>query len=171
MKVYLATDHAGFQLKEEVKKHLHEKGYEVEDLGAHEFVKTDDFTDFISKAGEAVSKDPLSFGIIFGGSGQGEAILANKYKNVRAALFYGPILPQGSIDVLGKQSTDEFEMLRLTREHNNSNILSLAARFLTKEQAIKAVDTWLNTPFSGEERHARRIDKISDIEEENGLSS
>lgn len=166
MKIYLATDHAGFELKEAVKKHLEEKHLEVEDLGAHEYVKTDDFTEFISKAGVAVSKDPMSFGVIFGGSGQGEAILANKYHNVRAAVFYGPVGPTGAIDASGAKSTDDFEMLKLTRQHNNSNILSLGARFLTIEQALKAVDLFLNTPFSGEERHARRIDRVSELEGE-----
>ena len=164
MKVYLATDHAGFELKEKVREFLTKKGYEVEDCGAFSYEKTDDFTDFISKAGEAVSKDPLSFGIIFGGSGQGEAILANKYKNVRAALFYGPVAPSQAIDVSGNTSIDGFEILKLTRAHNNSNMLSLGARFLSIDQAVKAIDIFLNTPFSGEERHARRIEKIKDIE-------
>lgn len=164
MKIYLATDHAGFELKEKVREFLKQKGYEVEDCGAFSYEKTDDFTDFISKAGEAVSRDPLSFGIIFGGSGQGEAILANKYKNVRAALFYGPVAPVGEIDANGNTSIDGFEILKLTRQHNNSNILSLAARFLSSDQAIKAVEVFLNTPFSGEERHSRRIEKVKTME-------
>lgn len=166
MKIYLATDHAGFELKESVKKFLLEKGYEVKDYGAYSFDKNDDFPDFISKVGEAVSKDSESRGIIFGGSGQGEAMLANKYKNVRAALFYGSVIPPGAVDATGKKSIDRFEIVRLSREHNNSNILSIGARFVSAHDAMQAVDTWLQIPFSGEERHARRIEKIGTIENE-----
>lgn len=151
MKIYLATDHAGFELKEKVKGFLKNHGYNIEDCGAHEFDKEDDYPDFIAKAAEAVSKDPEdSKGIIFGGSGQGEAIVANKYKNIRAAVFYG--------------GSDSLEIIKLSREHNNANVLSIGARFVKDEEAIKAVKFWLETPFPGEERHKRRIDKISAIE-------
>lgn len=162
MKVYLGTDHAGFELKEKVKKFLQKQGYDVTDCGAFSFDKEDDYPDFIGKAAEAVSKDPEnSKGIIFGGSGQGEAIVANKYKNIRAVVFYAPAVPPGSTDADGRTSQDPFEMLRLTREHNNANVLSLSARFLKEEDVFKAVKLWLETPFPGEERHKRRIDKIS----------
>ena len=165
MKVYLATDHAGFDLKEKVKVFLQEKGYEVIDCGALSFDKNDDFPDFISKAGEAVSKDSEnSRGIIFGSSGQGEAMLANKYKNVRAAVFYTPFIPAHNVDVSGRKSEDPFEMIRLTREHNNANILSLGAKMLKEEDALQAVDLWLQAPFTNEERHVRRIEKIKKIE-------
>ena len=165
MKVYLGTDHAGFDLKEKVKMHLEEKGYEVVDCGAHEFDKEDDYPDFIGKAAEAVSKDPQSFGIVLGGSGQGEAIVANKIPGVRCALFYALAVPPGAMDASGKTSTDPYEMLRLTRAHNDSNMLSLGARFLTEEQSIQAVDTFLEAPFSGEQRHVRRIHKVAAIEQ------
>ncbi len=145
--IYLATDHAGFELKEKVKKFLQDDGYEVKDFGAYEFDKNDDYPDFISKAAEAISKDPQSRGIILGGSGQGEAMVANKFKGVRAVVYYG-----------------NPEMIPLTREHNNANVLSLGARFLTEDEAVEAVKLWLDTPFTEEERHIRRIEKISKLE-------
>lgn len=165
MKVYLATDHAGFELKEKVKDYLKSLNYEVEDCGAFEFDKNDDYPDFIAKAAEAVSKDPEnSRGIIFGSSGQGEAMVANKFKNVRAAVFYTTVVPAHNVDVSGRTSSDPFEMIRLTREHNNANILSLGAKILKEEDALKAVKLWLEAPFTEEERHKRRIEKIGKIE-------
>lgn len=149
MKVYLATDHAGFELKEKVKEYLVENGYQVEDMGAYQLDPSDDYPDFISKSAEAVSKDPdNSRGIIFGGSGQGEAIVANKFKNIRAIVFYGGNL----------------EIIKLSREHNDANILSLGARFLQDEGALEAVRLWLKTQFPKGERHVRRIEKIRVIE-------
>lgn len=166
MKVYLATDHAGFELKNKVKEFLENEGYDIEDCGALEFDKNDDYPDFISKAAEKVSQNPdVDKGIIFGGSGQAEMMVANKYPNVRAALFYTPVVPVGAADATGRVSEDSFEMIRLTREHNDANILSLGARFLTDEQVLKAVKLWLEAPYPGDERHARRIDKIRAIEQ------
>lgn len=147
--VYLATDHAGFELKEKVKEFLKQEGYEVEDCGAYSLDPEDDYPDFISKAAEAVSKDTSSKAIILGGSGQGEAIVANKFPNVRCAVYYG----------------GQSEMPKITREHNDSNVLSLGARFQTAEEACNAVKLFLGTPFSKEERHTRRIEKIKRIEE------
>ena len=168
MKIYLGTDHAGFELKEKIKSHLSEKGLKVEDCGAFEFDENDDYPDFISKAAETISKDPEnSRGIIFGGSGQAEMILANKFKGVRCALFYSAAVPVRAADVTGRMSTDPYEMIRLTREHNNSNMLSIGARFVTDEEAIKITKLWLEAPFPGDERHIRRIDKITKIENEN----
>lgn len=165
MKIFLATDHAGFELKEKVKKFLQGQGYDVTDCGALSFDKEDDYPDFISQAAEAVSKNPQnSRGIIFGGSGQGEAIVANKYKNVRAVVFYTPAIPAQAADATGRQSSDPFEIIRLSREHNDANILSLSARFLEEEDALKAVKLWLETPFPAEERHKRRVEKIKEIE-------
>lgn len=145
--IYLASDHAGFELKEKVKEFLKAEGYEVEDCGAYKIDPADDYPDFISKAAEGVSKDPQSKAIIFGGSGQGEAIVANKFPNVRAAVFYG-----------------NADMVALTREHNDANVLSLGARFLTADEAIEAAKLFLETPFTEEERHVRRIEKIKKIE-------
>lgn len=149
MKIYLATDHAGFQLKEKVKEFLQKNGYEVEDCGALQFDKSDDYPDFISKVAAAVSKDPEnSRGIIFGGSGQGEAIVANKYPHVRAVVYYG-----------GPE-----EIITLSREHNDANILSIGARFVD-EGVLSLIKLWLEVPFAHEERHVRRIEKIKKIEQ------
>lgn len=145
MIVYLGTDHAGFELKEAVKAHLEKGGYEVEDKGAIWYDGDDDYPDFIRPVAKAVSEDPTSRGIILGGSGQGEAMTANRYRGVRAAVFCG-----GPEDII-----------TLTRKHNNANILSLGARFLTEEEALKAVTIWLETPFEGG-RHERRIRKMDD---------
>lgn len=144
MKIYLASDHAGFELKEKVKEFLIEKGYEVEDCGAHEFNQDDDYPDFVKVAAEAVSKDLGSRGIVFGGSGQGEAMAANRVRGVRAAVWYG-----GSLDII-----------KLSREHNDANILSIGARFMKEQEAIEAIKLWLETPFSEEERHWRRVKKF-----------
>jgi len=168
MKIYLGTDHAGFELKEKIKSFLLEKGFEVEDCGAFEFDKNDDYPDFISKAARAVSKDPEnSKGIIFGGSGQAEMMLANKFKGIRCALFYSAAIPVRTADVTGRISTDPYEMIRLTREHNNSNMLSIGVRFATDEEVIKVTKLWLEAPFPGDERHVRRIEKITKTENEN----
>lgn len=160
MKIYLATDHAGFDLKEKVYSYLTDKGYQVEDCGAYEFDEGDDYPDFIGKAAERVQQHPEDRGIIFGGSGQGEAMAANKFSGVRAAVFYGPLKAVHAIDVAGNKSSDMFEILRLTREHNDANILSLGARFVTEEDAYKAIEVFLGTPFSEVERHKRRIEKM-----------
>lgn len=165
MKVFLATDHAGFELKEKVKNFLSEKGYDVTDCGATSFDPNDDYPDFIAKAAKEVSEDPEnSRGIIFGGSGQAEAMVANKFKNVRCALFYAAVSPIGAADVTGRTSEDPFEMIRLTREHNNANMLSIGARFVSDDAAKKAIELWLTNQFTSEERHVRRINKIKSIE-------
>ncbi len=147
--IYLATDHAGFELKEEVKKFLEAEGHDVDDVGAYEYDELDDYPDFIIPAAEKVAEDPVNNrGIIFGGSGQGEAIAANKVKGIRAAMYYGA----------------KEDIAELSRTHNNANILSLGARFVEPEEAKKVIKMWLGTEFVEEERHRRRVDKISDYE-------
>jgi len=146
--IYLASDHAGYELKEAIKKMLSEESIEHEDIGAASYDEKDDFPDFIIPCAEKVASNADNLGIIIGGSGQGEAIAANKVKGIRTAIYYG----------------GPDEIVKLSKEHNNSNILSLGARFLTKEEAISAVKLWLNTEFSGDERHIRRIKKISEYE-------
>jgi ribose 5-phosphate isomerase B len=166
MKVYLATDHTGVDLKNKMKAFLETKGFEVIDCGAYELDKNDDYPDFIAKAARAVSQDPGNArGIIFGGSGQGEAMAANKFHNVRCAVFYTLAVPVAAADVSGRMSADPFEIIKLSREHNNANMLSLSTRFLKEEDAMHAAVLWLETVFPGEERHARRIEKIRKIEE------
>lgn len=166
MKVYLATDHAGFEMKEKAKAFLARKGYEIEDCGAYEFDKNDDYPDFIKLAAEKVSEDPDNTkAIIFGGSGQGEAIVANKFKGVRAAVFYTPAKAQGFADATGRTSEDPFEMICLVREHNDANVLSFGARFLKEEDMYQAIELFFQTPFSQDERHRRRIEKIKMLED------
>ncbi|MDP2664861.1 MAG: RpiB/LacA/LacB family sugar-phosphate isomerase [bacterium] len=144
--IYLGADHAGFELKEVIKNYLKEQGKEVEDLGAFELNEEDDYPDFVRPVAKKVAENPeQNQGIVLGGSGQGEAIVANRFKGVRAAVYYG----------------GDTEIVKLSRAHNNANILSLGARFLTKEQAIEAVDLWLKTPFDGG-HHERRIQKLDD---------
>ena len=167
--IYLASDHAGFELKEKVKAFLTSTGYEIEDCGATTYNPDDDYPDFISKAAKNVSKDPEnSKAIIFGGSGQAEAMVANKFPNVRCSLFYAAVAPIEAADITGRKSEDPYEMIRLTREHNNANVLSIGARFVTEEDALKAVKLWLAQDFTKDERHVRRINKISGIEASNG---
>lgn len=165
MRIFLASDHTGLDLKKAIKEFLEEKKLEVVDCGAFEYDKDDDYPDFIGKAAAEVSKDPQSsMGIVMGGSGQGEAIVSNKFEGVRCAVFYAKAVPVGAADVTGRTSTDPFEIIKLTREHNNSNMLSLSARFLTIEDALQAVELFVNTPFPGDERHERRIKKIAELE-------
>ena len=143
MIVHLATDHAGLDLKNIIKDYLSDKGYDVKDHGAHEYDALDDYPDFIFPCARAVAADPTSRGIILGGSGQGEAMAANRVKGVRAAVFYnGPE-----------------EIIKLSREHNNANILSLGARFMSKEEIYKMIEIWFEEPFEGG-RHERRIEKL-----------
>jgi ribose 5-phosphate isomerase B len=148
--LYLATDHAGFNLKEEVKKYLEEKGYIVSDCGAHTFETGDDYPHYIALASEHVQKDALhspSVAIIFGGSGQGEAIMANRFRHVRAVVYAGGNL----------------ELVKLGREHNDANVLSVGARFVEVNEAIQAIELFLSTPFSHEERHSERVIQIDEI--------
>src|ERR1035437_59283 len=149
MKVYLATDHAGFQLKEQIKQYLQEQNYQVEDFGAYSFNPNDDYPNFIAKVGEVIENSPESFGIIFGKSGAGEEIVANKFKNVRAVLGFSK------------------ENVELSRIHNNVNVLSLGSQFEDFTAAKELVEIFLKTPFSNDPRHARRIEEITKIEDEN----
>lgn len=165
MKIFLATDHAGLTLKNSVKDYLSEKGYDIEDCGAYNYDKFDDYPLFIEKAAEKVSLDPdNNRGIIFGGSGQAEMMTANKNPGIRCALFYAPAIPVEAADVSGRTSTDPFEIIRLTREHNNANMLSIGARFLKTEDALKAIEIWLKEPFSKDPRHERRLEEMEEIE-------
>lgn len=144
MKIYIATDHAGFEIKEGLIPFLTSLGHDVEDCGARILDAQDDYPDFAAKVAETVPKEEGSVGIVLGGTGQGEAMVANRFEGVRAVVYYG-----------GAK-----EIVTLSREHNNANVLSLGARFLSLDEAKEAVQLWLETPFSNEERHIRRIGKI-----------
>jgi len=165
MKIFLASDHAGFTLKNELKNFLIDNHYSVEDCGALSLNNDDDYPDFISILASKVLNEPNSLGLIFGGSGQGEAIVANKFKGIRCALYYGAKMPLSSIDVEGNKSEDKDEILKLSKVHNNANVLSIAARFVDVTEAKHAVLIWLNTPYTGLARHQRRINKITQIEQ------
>ncbi|OGL31077.1 hypothetical protein A3F37_04365 [Candidatus Saccharibacteria bacterium RIFCSPHIGHO2_12_FULL_41_12] len=162
MRIALSTDHAGFGAVKQLASFLTGLGHEVIDYGPKEFVVTDDYPDFIRPCAEAVASGECEVGIIYGGSGQGEAMVANRVKGARCGVFYSPAKAVEPIDAEGNMSEDEYEILKLNRQHNHANMLSLAARFLTQQQIEKAVKTWLDTPWSDEERHSRRVKKIDE---------
>lgn len=148
MKIYIGSDHAGFKLKEYLINYLQENGVEIEDVGPFGYDPDDDYPDLISLVAAEVSKDPKNNrGIVIGYSGQGEALVANKFKDVRAGLYYG-----GNLDIV-----------KLMREHNDANVLSLGAHFVTEKEATQAVDMWIDTQFSKDIRHVRRIEKIKNL--------
>ena len=148
-KIIVASDHAGFERKNEALEFLKKGDFEVEDVGALIFNKDDDYPEYMVKAAMRVVEDPDNTrAIIFGMSGQGEAIVANRFPGVRAAVWYG-----GSHDII-----------KLSREHNDANVLSIGAHFVSKDEMIEAVKLWLSTPFSNEDRHKRRIEEIDSIE-------
>jgi len=148
--IILASDHAGFKLKEEIKLFLQGKGYKIDDMGAHAFAADDDYPYFMTQAALRIAQDSSGYAraIIFGKSGQGEAMVANRFPGVRCAVYYG-----GSHDIL-----------KLSREHNDANILSIGAGFVSQKEAEEAIVQWLDTPFSNEERHERRIGEMNNIE-------
>ncbi len=149
MKIYLATDHAGFPLKEEIKQYLVEKGEEVVDLGARTLVEGDDYPSYMADAARHVQQDTMhepSIAVIFGGSGQGEAIVANRFRHVRAIVYAG----------------GDLELVKLGRLHNDANVISFGGRFVTFDKAKEALDLFMSTPFSHEERHADRIIQIEE---------
>ena len=145
--VHLATDHAGFRLKEAVRSWLEARGYAVRDHGAFDGSPTD-YPDFIIPAASAVAKKRGDVGIVFGGSGIGECIAANKVRGIRAALAY------------------DAYTAKMSREHNDANVLCLGGRTVTRDKAlaIRLVRIWLSTRFSGASRHVRRIRKIARFE-------
>lgn len=146
MRIHIATDHAGFEFKVELLAHLTAAGHDVVDHGAHEYDAQDDYPGFCFSAAESVVVEPGSLGIVIGGSGNGEQIAANKVRGVRASLGYTP------------------EIAALTRQHNDANVLGIGARMHTTEEALAIVDAFVDTPFSGDARHQRRIDQLAAYE-------
>lgn len=146
--IHLAADHAGFAHKEHVEAWLTREGFEVYDHGAHQLAAEDDYPDFIAPAAEAVSKAPgTARGVIFGGSGQGEAMVANRFRGVRATVYYG-----GPDDIIA-----------LSRSHNDANVLSIGARFVSPDEATRVIWDWLHASFGGDARHERRIKKLEQL--------
>ena len=151
MKIAIASDHAGFELKEEMIKFLKDFNFDVIDMGAKSLDEDDDYPDYIKKVGEYISENSNANefrGIVIGGSGQGENICANKYKDVRSILIYGNDMELNE------------NIAKLSREHNNANVISFGARFIEAENALKVLQVWLNEVFSNEERHVRRLSKL-----------
>lgn len=148
MRVHIATDHAAFDTKEYLVKELTALGYEVVDHGAPQYDAQDDYPEFVIPAAEAVVADEGSLGIVLGGSGNGEQMAANRVKGIRAALAYNP------------------EIARLTREHNDANVLSLGGRMQGLAECLEMAKVFLETPFSEDPRHVRRIAMMDAYEQE-----
>ena len=151
MKIHIGSDHAGLEFKNKIVEHLSSQGHTVEDHGPHAFDPLDDYPVFCIPAAEAVVAEPGSLGIVLGGSGNGEQIAANKVTGVRAALVW-------SVDTA-----------KLAREHNNANVMAIGGRMHTEEFSLELVDTFIATPFPGDERHVRRINMVSKYDETGSL--
>ncbi|WP_327041753.1 ribose-5-phosphate isomerase [Micromonospora ureilytica] len=146
MRVYLGSDHAGFELKVHLANHLAMQGYDVVDVGPHGYDPDDDYPTFCLHTGDQVVADETGLGVVIGGSGNGEQIAANKVAGVRAALAWS------------------VETAQLSRQHNDANVVAIGARQHTLDEATGIVEAFLNTPFSGNERHARRIAQMAEYE-------
>ena len=151
MRIHIGSDHAGLEFKAKIIAHLQSQGHQVTDHGPHSFDPLDDYPEFCIPAALATAIDPGSFGIVLGGSGNGEQMAANKVKGVRAALVWS------------------VEIAKLARQHNDANVISLGGRMHDEKLCLELVDTFLSTPFSSDERHIRRIGLISKYEEEGQL--
>lgn len=152
MRVYFGADHAGYEMKGRLVEHLRGRGFEVVDVGAHAYDAADDYPPFCLEAARRVVADPGSLGIVLGGSGNGEQIAANKVPGCRAALAWSP------------------EIARLTREHNDAQVIGIGARMHSEAEAIAIVDAFVDTPFSGDARHQRRIDLLADYEKTGAIT-
>jgi ribose 5-phosphate isomerase B len=149
MKILLAADHAGFELKNKIFAFLKQEGFDVEDFGAQAFMPDDNYPEIMIPVAMRVLKDSENTkAIIFGKSGQGEAIVVNRFPGIRAAVYYGKN-PQ---------------IIKLSKEHNDANILSIGAQFVEEEEAKEAIKLWISTPFSGDERHLKRIEQMDNIQ-------
>lgn len=151
MRVHVGSDHAGLDFKNTIIEHLRAQGHDVTDHGPFEYDALDDYPKFCIPAAEAVAKDPGSFGVVLGGSGNGEQMAANKVKGIRAALVWS------------------LETAKLAREHNDANVISIGGRMHPEKFCLDLVDTFLATPFSADERHIRRIGQISEYEKSGNL--
>ncbi|HET9721909.1 MAG TPA: RpiB/LacA/LacB family sugar-phosphate isomerase [Candidatus Saccharimonadales bacterium] len=160
MKIALSSDHSGFEQLKDLQAYLEQLGYECQNFGPTKLDIADDYPDYIFPAAQAVSNGSCEKGIILGSSGQGEAMVANRLKGVRCGVFYGPAVVGRVIDANGRISSSPYEIIKLTRMHNDANMLSIAARFVSLADIKMAVKLWLDTPFSNEPRHVRRINKI-----------
>jgi ribose 5-phosphate isomerase B len=160
MKIAVASDHAGFEQLGALADWLRGQGHEILNFGPATFQPDDDYPDFIFGAAQALSSGQVERAIVLGASGQGEAMAANRFKGVRCAIYYGVAVPRGVVDAGGRVSHDPHEIIRLSRLHNDANAISLAARFVSLEEMKQVIRLWLETPFSDEQRHSRRIKKL-----------
>lgn len=144
MKIFIGSDHAGYELKRHLISYLSTLSHESYDCGPYQYEHDDDYPDYVSKVAKEISEDPEAMGIVIGKNGQGEAIVANRFPNVRCMVFYG-----------GSK-----HMITLAREHDDANMISFGADFLTTDEAKKSLELFLHTRFTEEERHIRRIEKI-----------
>lgn len=162
MKILLASDHAGFELKNKVRDFLITEGFKVEDMGAATLVPGDNYPEImvpvamriLRESADATSQTGISGihemrAIIFGMSGQGEAMVSNRFPGIRATVYYGG---------------NNHDIIRLSREHNNANILSIGAHFVNEDEAKEVVKLWISTPFSGDKRHVKRIEQMDNIQ-------
>ena len=147
MRIHIGADHAGLELKSALIQHFTANGHEVKDHGPYEYDALDDYPDFCIPAAQAVVNDPGSLGIVIGGSGNGEQISANKVKGVRAALAWS------------------IETAKLAKQHNNANVVAIGGRMHSIDECKTILDAFIAEPFSNDERHIRRIDKISGFED------
>jgi ribose 5-phosphate isomerase B len=154
MRLLIASDHAGYTLKNKLYAELKKRGFDIVDLGPFDYDPDDDYPDFVAPLAAEISDNTAERGIVIGGSGQGEAIMCNRFPNVRAVVF------NGQYSSTRHPTPPE---IKIARAHNDANVLSLGARFLDFDEAFRAVLEWLNTPFSGDERHLRRIRKIEQL--------
>jgi ribose 5-phosphate isomerase B len=156
MRIHIATDHAGLEFSKDLQQHLREAGHEVVDHGPVSYEPLDDYPSFCINAARAVVRDQSAgietLGIVFGGSGNGEQMAANKVLGARAALVWN--VPTAE----------------LARQHNDANLISIGARQHTVEEAVLFIDTFIATPFSGEERHARRIAQLTEYEKTGAIA-
>ena len=151
MRVHLGSDHAGFDLKQALSRRLGELGHEVVDHGPAQYDAVDDYPPFVLRAAEGVAGDPGSLGVVRGGSGNGEAIAANKVTGVRCALAWS------------------VQTAQLGREHNDANVVSIGARMHDEATALQILEAFLDTPYSGDERHTRRIGMLTEYERTGAL--
>jgi ribose 5-phosphate isomerase B len=149
MNIYIGADHAGYDLKEQIEAYLLDKGYKIKDLGNIKYDAEDDYPFYADKVAEAVASDPGSFGILLCGNAEGVTIVANKTKGIRAALGFS------------------VEAAKTTREDDDANIICFPGRMMSYDEAVKIIDVFLNTPFSNEPRHKRRLKQLDEIENEN----
>ena len=147
MRLHIGSDHAGLELKNELLSHLVNNGHDVTDHGPYEYDALDDYPDFCIPAAQAVAKDANSLGIVIGGSGNGEQIAANKVAGIRAVLAWS------------------IETAKLGKEHNNANVVSIGGRMHSIEDCKAIIDAFIATPFSNDQRHVRRINKITKFED------